>query len=127
MQMSWRVVASGFLLGALSCQGAKGEMQTALEVLNGRATVRGIVRENNKACELDGPCYLALSTDSAPIWLYYHHGEYPPCANESSIRTGLSVREGDHVEASGSYSVANQVHVVDVCCADCSLTVMSPR
>lgn len=129
MQPVSRVISSVFLFLALSCQGqsVKGEPQSALKLGDGRATVRGVVRENIQRCQADGPCYLVLSTDSATIQLHYHHGEYPPCANESSTRTGFSVREGDQVEAAGPYSVTNQVHVVDVCCADCSLTVIPPR
>jgi hypothetical protein len=127
MQMLPRAVSSVFYLAALSCSAVKGEMQTVIEIGQGRALVRGVVRENVRNCEVDGPCYLVLSTDSTAIRLYYHHGEYPPCANESSAQTGFSIGAGDHVEASGLYSSANQVHMVDVCCADCFLMATPHR
>lgn len=121
--MSWRAVFSVFCLAALSCSPAKGELQPVVDIGNGRATVRGVVRENVKKCQVDGPCYLVLSTDSTTIRVHYHHGEYPPCGNERSTQTGFNVGVGDQIEAIGLHSIVNQVHMVDVCCADCSLTV----
>lgn len=95
----------------------------SIEIKDERAIVRGVVRENVQRCQVDGPCYLRLSAVTGEVRVYYHHGEAPPCPNESSTRTGLRGVAGDSIEASGIHAFAEGIHRVDVCCPDCSLTI----
>jgi hypothetical protein len=120
-----RAVPALFLASALACPGAQEPPPASITIENGRATVRGVVRENVMRCQVDGPCYLVMSDETAAVRVYYHHGENPPCANQRSTSTGLGVTAGDSIEAIGLYSVVNRTHTVDVCCPDCSLAVTS--
>ena len=114
------------LFAILSLASAQEAPEPSLNVVKGQAAVRGIVRENVKRCEVDGACYLILGK-SVPVRLYYHHGEYPPCSNPSSTKTGLSIKAGDRVEAVGAHSLAVNIHIVDLCCAGCKLVVLHTR
>ena len=96
---------------------------TSITIKNDRATVRGVVRENVKQCQVDAPCYLVLNGELSGLRVYYHHGEYPPCANQRSTSTGLGIAVGDSIEAIGVHLVVQRMQTVDVCCPDCSLTV----
>ena len=119
-------VSAHILLGLLltsGCSIPQAPSPPSITIDNDRATVRGVVRENVVRCEVDGPCYLVLNGEPAGVRVYYHHGEAPACANQRSTDTGLSIRAGDSIEASGIYSLVNRTHTVDVCCADCRLAV----
>lgn len=116
--------ALSLFLAMLSCSDAQDGAEPSIEISNGRATVRGVVRENVRRCEVDGPCYLVLGGKAVSIRLFYHHGEYPPCSNQASTKRGLGVRPGDHIEAFGVHSLADRLHIVDLCCPDCKLVIL---
>ena len=116
-----------FILSALACPRAQEPPPAAVTIENGRATVRGVVRENVMRCQVDGPCYLVLNAEPTGVRVYYHHGENPPCANQQSTGTGFKIAAGDSIEAIGIYSDVNSTRTVDTCCADCSLSVTRRR
>jgi hypothetical protein len=122
-----RALAALLLASTSACLAAQEPPPASITVEKGRATVRGVVRENVTRCQVDGPCYLVLNGEPAGVRVYYHHGEDPPCANERSASTGLRITAGDSIEAIGVYSVVNRTHTVDVCCPDCSLAVTHRR
>jgi hypothetical protein len=68
-----------------------------------------------------------LSGKAINLRLYYHHGEYPPCSNLASTKTGLGVKVGDRIEGFGVHSVKGQSHIVDLCCLDCKLVVLNSK
>lgn len=120
--ISWTL--RGLLLfSALGCPAPQEPPPASVTVENDRATVRGVVRENVRRCQVDGPCYLVLNAEPAGVRVYYHHGENPPCPNQRSTTIGLTITAGDSIEAAGLYSVVNRTHTIDVCCPDCSLAV----
>lgn len=123
MTATARTLLGLVLASASVCPAAQDPPPASITVADGRATVRGVVRENVTRCQIDGPCYLVLAGETAAIRVYYHHGEHPACANQRSTSTGLSVAAGDAIDASGLYSLVDRLHTVDVCCADCTLTV----
>jgi hypothetical protein len=112
------------LASVIACLQAQDAPPASLAIDDGRASVRGAVRDNVKRCQMDGPCYLTLAADSGNVRVYYNHGEDPPCRNERSTSTGLAVRVGDSIEARGLYSFVDRTHTIDVCCPDCTLTVI---
>lgn len=111
------------MLAMLSCSAARNGSEPTVKIGNDRATVRGIVSENVRRCEVDGPCYLVLSGKSVNVRLYYHHGEYPACLNQNSTKIGLSAKPGDRIEAFGVHSFVDRFHIVDLCCPDCMLVL----
>lgn len=123
MTLIGRPLLGLILASAAVCPASQDPPPASIAIENGRATVRGVVRENVMRCQVDGPCYLVLNGGPDGVRVYYHHGEHPPCDNQRSTSTGLSITEGDAIEATGLYSVAGRTHTVDVCCADCTLAV----
>ena len=122
MPPSANVILALLVVAVTACATAQ-EPPTSITIEQNRATVRGVVRQNVKRCEVDGPCYLVLDADKAEVRVYYHHGESPSCRNRASTRTGLGIAAGDTIEAAGLHSLADRLHVVDVCCPECQLTV----
>ncbi len=122
MHPSANVLLALLVVAVTACATAQ-EPPTSITIEKNRATVRGVVQQNVKRCEVDGPCYLVLSADGADVRVYYHHGESPACANRDSTRTGLGIATGDTIEAVGLHSISNRVHLVDVCCPECQLTI----
>lgn len=117
------VIFGSFLLSVTACA-ADQPPPTSITVDQNRATVRGVVEQNVKRCDVNGPCYLLLSVDGSELRVYYHQGEAAQCANDESTRTGLAIVAGDVIEAVGLHSLANRTHIVDVCCPECRLAVV---
>lgn len=61
-------------------------------------TVRGVVVENVRACEVDGPCYLVLRAPQAEYTVLYAEARGRDCPNRAAIRAGLELTAGDEVE-----------------------------
>jgi hypothetical protein len=118
-----RTLLGLLLASAAVCPSPQDPPPASISIEDGRATVRGIVRENVKRCQVDGPCYLLLDAEPAGVRIYYHHGENPPCPNQRSTSTGMGVTAGDAIEATGLYSRIDRTHTLDVCCDTCTLTI----
>lgn len=121
--MLTHTVALALLTAATACMAAQESRMASLTVDGERATVRGVVDDNVKRCEVDGACRLVLRAAQGLVNVEYHHGEFPRCDNAEVTAIGLGIAKGDTVEASGRYSKRAAVHLVDVCCPDCRLTV----
>ena len=71
--------------------------------------VKGIVTENNLACNVDAACFLRLLTDGQEVRVVYHFGEYPRCLNETAVDFGLQAMAGDEIEVFGRVKASNEI------------------
>jgi len=77
---------------------------------NKRATVRGVVRENEHACAHDGPCSLHLLCRRTGLELVVSYGPGEAQAkfiNQRAINLAWEVQAGDTIEAHGIYRKRN--------------------
>ena len=127
--MTWlrcRPLPGLLLTAGLACAPQPQTPPASLIVTQDHAEIRGVVRDNVTGCDVDGPCYLVLETSDASVHVEYHHGEAPRCDNAAASRTGRAVKPGDAVSARGRYARTTAFHYIDVCCAECVLTVSTP-
>lgn len=118
-----RPLHSLLLAAGVACASPPQPPPATLSLAQDHADVRGVVRDNVKGCEVDGPCYLVLESSDAPVHVEYHHGEAPRCDNAAAARTGLTIKPGDVVRARGQYRRTASFHFVDVCCPECVLSI----
>lgn len=79
---------------AAAAKGHEGVKLEAGEIV----TLRGVVTENVRACEVDGPCFLELRVESGDCTVLYAEPRGVPCPNAAAFEAGFALATGDEIE-----------------------------